>query len=100
MAATRAVVVADLASTELRPSRQPIYDREIGLRLLYEDPYSGAEHYVVRYPAGVVARWHRQTAAQTIVVLEGPAGGQRRDRGTRRLRSPSWRRADAPRARR
>jgi len=48
-----------------------IYDREIALRLLYEDPDSGEEHYIVRYPAGVKGRIHTHTAAHTIVVLEG-----------------------------
>jgi quercetin dioxygenase-like cupin family protein len=67
----RAVIVDGLGSTELDRSQPVIYDREIGLRLLYQDPDSGAEHYVVRYPAGLEARVHRHTAAHTIVVLEG-----------------------------
>jgi quercetin dioxygenase-like cupin family protein len=66
-----AVVVDNLPSLELRPSRSVIYDREIELRLLAEDPVSGAEHYLVRYPAGLRTRLHRHTAAHTIVVLEG-----------------------------
>ena len=32
---------------------------------------SGAEHYLIRYPAGLVARPHRHTAGHTIVVLDG-----------------------------
>jgi len=48
-----------------------VYDRAIGLRPLYEDPASGEEHYLCRYPAGVRGRPHRHTAAHTIVVLEG-----------------------------
>ena len=68
----RAVIVDDLGLLELRPSHQPaIYDRDIGLRLLYQDPDSGAEHYLGRYPPGLKARSHRHTAAHTIVVLEG-----------------------------
>ena len=66
-----AVVVDDLASIELDRSQPVIYDREIGLKLLYRDPDSNAEHYLVRYPAGLATRVHRHTAAQTIVVLEG-----------------------------
>jgi quercetin dioxygenase-like cupin family protein len=67
----RAVIIDALRSVELEPSRSVIYDREIGLRLLYEDPDSGAEHYLIRYPAGLRTRLHRHTAAHTIVVLDG-----------------------------
>jgi quercetin dioxygenase-like cupin family protein len=67
----RAIVVDALGSVELRPSRSVIYDRGIRLRLLYEDPVTGAEHYLIRYPAGLRSRLHRHTAAHTIVVLEG-----------------------------
>ena len=64
-------IVDGLARIELEPSRPVIYDRDIGLRLLYGDPRTGAEHYLVRYPAGLKAERHRHTAAQTIVILEG-----------------------------
>ena len=67
----RAVVVDQLGSAELEPSRSVIYDREIGLRVLYQDPDSGTEHYLIRYPAGLRTRLHRHTAAHTIVVLDG-----------------------------
>jgi quercetin dioxygenase-like cupin family protein len=67
----RAIIVDHLGSMELDPSRPVIYDRGIGLRLLYQDRGSGEEHYLVRYPAGLKARSHRHTAAQTIVLLEG-----------------------------
>ena len=66
-----AVIVDDVASLELRQTKQPVYDRPFGIRDLFHDPVSGAEHYVVRYPPGLRARWHRHTAAHTIVVLEG-----------------------------
>ena len=67
-----AVVVDGLAALDLDESSRPaIYDQPFGLRPLYLDPVSGAEHYLVRYPAGLKAQWHRHTAAQTIVVLEG-----------------------------
>lgn len=74
-----AVIVDDLAGLELRETSQPVYDRPFELRLLYKDPRSGVEHYLVRYPAGLVAQWHRHTAAHTIVVLAGEleANGQR-----------------------
>jgi quercetin dioxygenase-like cupin family protein len=32
---------------------------------------TGAEHYLVRYPAGLQARQHHHSAAQTVVVLDG-----------------------------
>ena len=66
-----AVIVDGLGSTQLDRAQPVIYDREIGLRLLYQDPDSGAEHYLVRYPAGLGARRHRHTVAHTIVLLEG-----------------------------
>jgi quercetin dioxygenase-like cupin family protein len=67
----RAAIVDRLRSVELGPARSVIYDREIGLQLLYEDPDSGAEHYLIRYPAGLRTRLHCHTAAHTIVVLDG-----------------------------
>jgi quercetin dioxygenase-like cupin family protein len=60
-----------LDSVEMEPRRPIIYDRDIGMRLLYEDPDSGAEHYLIRYPAGLKAQLHRHTAPQTIIVLRG-----------------------------
>jgi quercetin dioxygenase-like cupin family protein len=67
----RAVIVDSLRSVELGQSQSVIYDRVIGLRLLYQDPDSGAEHYLIRYPAGLKTLLHRHSAAHTIVVLEG-----------------------------
>ena len=66
-----AVIVPDLARLELGASQPVIYDRPVGLRLLYADPHTGAEHYLVRYPAGLRARPHTHTVAHTVVVLEG-----------------------------
>jgi quercetin dioxygenase-like cupin family protein len=66
-----AVVVDAVTSLEAPPKRIAVYDREIGMRLLYEDPETKAEHYLIRYPPGLKAKLHRHTAAQTIVVLEG-----------------------------
>ncbi|MQA99162.1 MAG: DUF4437 domain-containing protein [Actinobacteria bacterium] len=67
----KAIILDHLDSVELDRSQPVIYDREIGVRLLYEDPDSGAEHYLIHYPPGLHARLHRHTAAHTIVVLEG-----------------------------
>jgi quercetin dioxygenase-like cupin family protein len=67
----QAIIVDHLRSLELDRSQLIVYDREIGLRLLYRDPGKGAEHYLIRYPAGLKARPHRHTAAHTIVVLDG-----------------------------
>ena len=69
-----ATVVDDLTTLELRDpgaAAAAIYDRPIGLRLLFEDPSSGEEHSLARYPGGTRGRPHRHTAAHTIVVLEG-----------------------------
>jgi quercetin dioxygenase-like cupin family protein len=71
MESGKAITLDHLGSLELEERHMAVYDREIGIRLLYEDPTSGAEHYLVRYPAGLQAIVHRHTAAQTIVVLEG-----------------------------
>lgn len=40
----------DLSSLELDQSQPVIYDRPIGLRLLYQNAESGAEHYLIRNP--------------------------------------------------
>lgn len=74
----RAVVLDDVRELELEASQPAIYDRPIGVRLLFSDPASGAAHYLIRYPAGLVAQPHRHTAAHTVVVLDGrlEANGQ------------------------
>ena len=69
-----ATVVDHLSDLELHapgPAAAAVYDRPIGLRLLYEDPTSGEEHHVVRYPPGTRGRVHQHKAAHTLVVLEG-----------------------------
>ncbi len=65
------IVWPNLASLEIPLRELAVYDRPFGLRPLHEDSSTGAEHYLVRYPAGLRAQWHRHTAAHTIVVLEG-----------------------------
>jgi quercetin dioxygenase-like cupin family protein len=67
----QAIIVGELASLDLEQSQPVIYDRPIGVRLLHQDPDSGAEHYLIRYPPGLRAQRHRHTAAHTIVILEG-----------------------------
>src|SRR5919197_2898274 len=66
-----AIIIDHLRSAELEPAHSVVHDAEFGVRLLYQDPRSRAEHYLVRYPASLGARLHRHTAAHTIVVLEG-----------------------------
>jgi quercetin dioxygenase-like cupin family protein len=69
------VVVDGLATLDLAAPQDAtaaaVYDQPIGIRLLFQDPTSGEEHYLVRYPQGVRGRAHRHTAAHTMVVLEG-----------------------------
>jgi hypothetical protein len=64
MSAAPAVLVDGLADLPLEESRSEIYDRPMGLRLLHLDPMTGAEHYLVRYPAGLQARQHHHSAAR------------------------------------
>jgi len=66
-----AVIVGDLTSVQMERAQPSIYDREIEVGLLYRDVRSGAEHYLIRYPAGLGSQLHRHTAAHTIVVLDG-----------------------------
>jgi hypothetical protein len=79
------LLLDDLESVQLQPSRLPIYDRDIELALLHRDARSGAEHYLIRYPRGLRSRPHTHTAAHTMVVLDGAleANGQV-------LRAPSY----------
>lgn len=77
----KAIMVDDVRQLKLESpgaAAAAIYDQPIALRQIYEDPESGEEHYVVRYPAGVRCRVHRHSAAHTIVVVEGQleANGQ------------------------
>jgi quercetin dioxygenase-like cupin family protein len=65
------MVVRDLVGLTLPERTLAAYDRPIGLRLLHEDPDSGVELYVVEYPEGTSAAWHRHSVAHTIVILEG-----------------------------
>lgn len=65
------ILQAQLALAPLDESQPIIYDRPIGLRLLYRDSGSGAEHYLIRYPPGLQAQRHTHTSAHTIIVLDG-----------------------------
>jgi quercetin dioxygenase-like cupin family protein len=60
-----------LALSELDEARPVIYDRPIGLRLLYQDRQSGAEHYLIRYPPDLHVQRHSHRAAHTIIVIDG-----------------------------
>lgn len=53
MRSEQPLVIAELAGVEL-PTRRlavDVYDDEIAIRLLYEDPDTGAEHRMVSYAA-------------------------------------------------
>lgn len=65
------VAFPQLSLLELEESQPSIYDRPIQLKLLFQDPVSGAEHYIVRYPVGLKATRHRHTAAHTVIVIDG-----------------------------
>lgn len=66
-----ATILDHLSAAALEPTHSVVHDGAFSVRLLFQDPRSGAEHYLVHYPAGLGARLHRHTAAHTIVVLEG-----------------------------
>jgi quercetin dioxygenase-like cupin family protein len=65
------ILQTQLVSAKLEESQPVIYDRPIGVRLLYRDPGSGAEHYLIRYPPGLQTQRHTHSAAHTIIVLDG-----------------------------
>lgn len=67
-----------LATLQLRQTRLDVYGQPIGACQLFRDPSSGAEHYLIRYPAGLRVQPHRHSAAHTFIVLEGvlEANGQ------------------------
>lgn len=69
--ARAAVILSGLDALLLDTSQLEIYSAPIGRRLLHQDPVNGAEHYLIRYPAGLEAASHTHTAAHTIVVLQG-----------------------------
>lgn len=61
----------DLELQAAAPDAAAAYDRPIGIRLLHQDPASGEEHHLVRYPPGTRGHVHRHTVAHTFIVLEG-----------------------------
>ncbi len=65
------MLVGNPAALALRQSEIEIYSDPIGVRTLYQDPSSGAEHYLIRYPPGLRAQLHRHSAGHTFVVLQG-----------------------------
>lgn len=74
-----AVIVDHLGSVQMDRSQPVIYDREIELRLLYEDPDSGAEHYLIRYPAGLRAASSAHCSSHDCRARR-PPHGQRQNR--------------------
>ena len=65
------MILRHLAGLELPTREMGAYDKPIGIRMLHEDAQTGVEYYVVRYPDGLRALWHRHSVPHTIVVLEG-----------------------------
>src|SRR3989442_4759150 len=75
-----ATIVDQLRSLELQEpgaAAAAVYDQPIALPLLYEEPASCEEHYLVPYPARGRGRAQPHTAAPNIVGLEGPLQGHR-----------------------
>ncbi len=69
-----AIIVDRLDTLELGglgAAAAAVYNKDVEIKALFEDPVSGEEHYLIRYPAGVKARLHRHTAAHTFVILQG-----------------------------
>lgn len=64
-------VVRDLGTLDLPTRKLAAYDRPIGILLLNADEATGVELYVVEYPAGLVAAWHRHSVPHTMLVLTG-----------------------------
>jgi hypothetical protein len=65
------VTFHELRSLDLDEREMDVYDKPIGIRRLFEDPVSGAEHHLIRYPEGMKGRRHRHSVAHTILVLDG-----------------------------
>jgi hypothetical protein len=96
MTSSDVTVQAQLALTELEESRPVIYDRPIGLRLLYRDRRSGAEHYVIRYPPGSARadahaqRWRTRSSSPAewqhclfVIIFHGTFDVTHQSRGDR-----------------
>lgn len=82
---------APLGPFELDQSQPEIYDRPIQLRVCYQGPGSGAEHYLVRYSPGLRSQPIATAPAHTIIVLEGAmeVDGQLLQPGRRRIMPPA-----------
>jgi quercetin dioxygenase-like cupin family protein len=93
----QAVLFDGLSSLELEESQPIVYDRPIGIRMLYQDPVSGAEHHQIRYPVGLQARRHTHTASHTIIVLAGRLSATSRRVAPVLVPLSGWHR-DAPRS--
>ena len=65
------IVAEGLTSGDFRDAQLAPYDQPIGVRTLFEDPATGIEHDVIRYPAGLRGKPHRHSAAHSIIVLDG-----------------------------
>jgi quercetin dioxygenase-like cupin family protein len=64
-------VVRDLGTLDLPTRKLAAYDRPIGILLLNADETTGVEVYVIEYPAGLMAAWHRHSVPHTMLVLTG-----------------------------
>lgn len=86
-------IVDQLESLELQPAEGPaaaVYDRPIGLRLLYKDAGSGEEHYLIRYPRGLKGRLHRSDPLPTRIFRPENRCGTRLETETPACSSSSF----------
>jgi quercetin dioxygenase-like cupin family protein len=64
-------IIHNIGDIQLEKAFPPYYVKPIERKVLFQDPESGALHFVVRYPAGLNAPAHRHNCAHTMFVLDG-----------------------------
>lgn len=67
----RMIVVEGPGAVDFDERSNAIYPVPVGVCRVFEDPVTGAQHFLLRYPPGLAARPHRHTSSHTIVVVSG-----------------------------